>query len=183
MVDIVVKILVKENIIKPEETTLYRYGLSLLTKKILHVFIMLLFGTILDKFENTVFFLIAYAGIREYAGGYHAKTTTGCYFCTGGVIIFSTLLFYIFQNVNLIELCLILVFCGGIIWVLAPQETPNKPLDTQEMVLYRKKSRKCLIAEGAICLACFFSGAIISGIVCAWIIEVIMLIVGRLKVD
>lgn len=181
MIEKCIKILVKSNIIKSEEQAIYQYGLNLLVKKILHILIILLFGAICGYFASIIFFLIAYAGIREYAGGYHAKTTKGCYCCTGIVTICSVVLFHVFQCVGLTGSFLILLICGVVIWCLAPQETANRPLDKQDKILYKKLSRKYLLGEGMICLLIFVYRPILNGIVCAWLIESIMLLVGQIE--
>lgn len=180
MVNTVVKMLVKSSIIAQEDFVVYQYGFNLLIRKILHIFMILLLGIMCRRFGSTVVFLIAYASIREYAGGYHAKTSIGCYFCTGIVTFFSILLFYMFEYIALPKVFVILSICAIIIGVLAPQETVNRPLEPEELIMYRKKAKKCLIIEGIICLISLFFRTIIHGILCAWIVEAFMLLIGRI---
>lgn len=182
MVELLIRKLVKNSVIIPGDAELYQYGLDLLIKKILHLLIILIFGIISKKFTCTIAFLITYAGIREYAGGYHAKTSKGCYFCTYMVTSLSILLFYIFEHIVLLGLYIILIFCAVLIGHLAPQETLNRPLDMQELIIYRRKTRKCLIVGAIICLLFFRKKAIVDGILCAWILETIMLLLVRVDV-
>lgn len=179
MVEAIVRALIKNRIIAQDDYVVYQYGVSLLIKKIFHIATMVLFGFICGKFICTIVFLTAYAAIREQAGGYHAKTSKGCYLCTWIVTLFAILLFYVFEKIEITESFVILAVCALMISCLAPQETSNRPLDTQELILYRKKTRKYLIVEGIICLISLFFKAIVSGILCAWIVETIMLLIGR----
>ncbi len=181
MVEVVVRMLVKNRIIDFDDCELYQYGLNLLIKKILHVSMILIVGITCKKFVCTTAFLIAYAGIREYAGGYHAKTSKGCYLCTWGVTLFSVFLFYVFEQIKMLGLYVVLAACAVIILGLAPQETANRPLNTQELTVYRKKAQKCLIIEGVICLLFLFFKAILYGVLCAWIVETMMLLIGKIS--
>lgn len=179
MVERVVKIFIKNNIIHQQDSELYQYGLTLLIKKIFHIVTILLLGTICKKFICTAVFLVAYAGIRKYAGGYHAKSSKGCYACTGIVTSFSILLFYILEYVELFVIYIILGICAGAISTFSPQETSNRPLSREELTIYKKKTIKTLIIEGIICLLSLFFKEIINGIICAWVIETIMLLIGK----
>lgn len=175
----IVEVLVKNSIIAPEDVEIYQYGLDLLAKKIIHSLLIVILGFFWGKFTCTIVFLIAYAGIREYSGGYHAKTSKGCLCCTYVVTLFSILLFHLFENVRLLALYIILILCVVFIGYLAPQGTLNRPLDMQEFITYRKKTRKRLVVGSAICLLFFCEKIIINGILCAWIVETIMLLIGR----
>ncbi|MDD3338267.1 MAG: accessory gene regulator B family protein [Lachnospiraceae bacterium] len=178
MVEKVVKLLVRNGEIVQEEIEIYQYGLELLTKKLLHVFVILFIGFIGDEFFEVLVFLMAYASIREYAGGYHAKTEIGCYCCTG-VVTLSTLFFLQkFQTLRIGWIWLMLVACGIVIWLFSPQEALNKPLSVREKLVYRKKAHFYLFLEGLLCLSGFFLETVLYGITCAWTIQTVMFFTG-----
>lgn len=181
MVEKVVKFLVRNAIIAPEETEIYQYGLALIVKKILHTLVILLIGFWGGEFLGILIFLIAYAGIREYAGGYHAKTEIGCYCCTGAVTLCTLFLLHVFPLIYIGWIYLLLIICGITIWLSSPLEAHNKPLEIEEKSVYRKKAHVYLALEGFICLGGFFCKLLLFGVVCAWIIQVIMILAGWLS--
>ena len=91
----------------------------------------------------------------------------------------SILLFYILEYVELFVIYIILGICAGAISTFSPQETSNRPLSREELTIYKKKTIKTLIIEGIICLLSLFFKEIINGIICAWVIETIMLLIGK----
>lgn len=139
MIEKTINILIDNKIIVPEDKDIYQYGLALFVKKAFHTLIILLIGFITGEFWEILAFLIAYASIRKYAGGYHAKTEIGCYCCTITVTILVFLLLKIFQNINTNILWLFLIICGTIIYSISPIEAINKPLENHEKSFYKKR--------------------------------------------
>lgn len=97
MVERVVKILIKNNIIHQQDSELYQYGLTLLIKKIFHIVTILLLGTICKKFICTAVFLVAYAGIRKYAKDIMQKVRKDAMLVQGLLLRFPYF-FFIFLN-------------------------------------------------------------------------------------
>lgn len=178
MVEKVVNFLVRNAIIVPGEGEIYQYGLTLLAKKIFHALVILLTGFFGGEFLGTCIFLIAYASIREYSGGYHAKTEIGCYCCTGAVTLYTLFLLHIFHLICIGWVLLLLFGCGTAIWLFSPQEAHNKPLEVEEKSVYRKKAHLYLSMEGILCLSGFLCKSILYGIACAWTVQAVMFFVG-----
>lgn len=65
-----------------DEVEIYLYGVRLLIKKLCHIIFIILLGFFFGEFFSIAIFLITYAHIREYSGGYHADSTIRCYGCT-----------------------------------------------------------------------------------------------------
>lgn len=180
MVEKTIKFLVRNAMIEPAEMEIYQYGLALLIKKILHVFVIFFIGFLGGEFFGVLVFLTSYASIREYAGGYHAKTELGCYFCTGIVTVSTLFLIHIFHLICLEWVLLLLFSCGTAIWFLSPQEAHNKPLEIEEKLVYRKKAHLYLILEGIVCLSGFIYKSLLYGVACAWTIQVTMFLAGMI---
>lgn len=170
--------LLKAGIIKDEEAAIYQYGFGLLVKKIIHAGIILMIGLAGGEFWGVFFFLATYIAIREYSGGYHAKSSIGCYCCTAFVTVCLLALLKLFQMANSIWFVPILLICGGFIWFLSPQEAHNKPLSSEEKVMYQKLSRKYVLVFGGISLLGALYMDIVKGIACAWLIQSVMLLIG-----
>lgn len=178
MIEKVTQFLIRNAIIASEEIEVYQYGLELLIKKLLHACIILLIGFLCGEFFGIFVFLIAYASIREYAGGYHAKTELGCYCCTGTATVCTIFLLHVFHQISIEWIFLLLLICGTAIWIFSPQEAVNRPLEDYEKKVYREKAHVYLVLEGILCLSGFFCISILYGIVCAWIIQAVMIWVG-----
>ncbi|MGC4019951.1 MAG: accessory gene regulator B family protein [Muricomes sp.] len=177
----ILSFLIRSEVIDEEKTEIYRYGLNIFIKKIIHILLFLVIGFIGGEFWGVFIFLVAYASMREYSGGYHAKSVTGCYCCTIIVSICLLILLNIFQRLDTYILYTMMLICGYTIWSLSPQEADNNPLEENEMVDYRKKTHKYLIGFGCISLAGFFLNVILKGISCAWIIQTVMLLMSEIE--
>lgn len=169
------RLLLETEVIKTEEIELYSYGLGLLVKKIVHITIILTIGVITGKFGEVLFFLLAYSCIREYSGGYHAKTEAGCCICSIIVTVSVVTMIYLLPRLNSIALQLFLLICAMLIWVLSPQDSYNKPLDVEEVVIFRKKARKLLTISAMILLLTYSNDILFLGIACSWIVQTVML--------
>lgn len=136
----------ENQIIKSDDRELYVYGLnqglSILLNIVTTLGIGLLFGTVLQL----VVFMVAYIPLRSYAGGYHARTPVRCYLISIAMLtIISLLIKYITLGrwVYLIETAISSV----IIAILSPVADNNKPLDEIEIVVYKKRTKRILLAE------------------------------------
>ena len=172
--------LIEANVIKEDEAELYEYGLSLIGKKISHMLLILLIGWIGGQLLGMISFLASYICLREYAGGYHAKTSKYCYLCTGVVTLSVLVMFFIFRRLNVGWICICMLISGIIIWRQSPQETPTKPLSEKEKALYGRKARCYLLCLGILFgISVCFLREIAEGIACACIVQMFMLIIGR----
>ncbi len=176
----ITEFLIETNIITYDEAELYQYGLDLIGKKVMHILLILSIGLMGGHFLGMVSFLIAYVCLREYAGGYHARTTKGCYCCTAFVTLFVLAMFFMFRQLNVGWICICMLISGSYIWGCSPQETLSKPLSESEKAFYGKKARKNLVCTGVLFgLSYRICGEIAAGIFGAWIVQMIMLFIGR----
>lgn len=167
--------LVTNGVIDAKEIEVYKYGFNLFLKKILHSLVFLAIGFVDGRFLGTFIFLICYSSIREYSGGYHAKTSIGCYLCTGVVSLILLALLNLLPEPKNAWSWVLLLLSGAIIWFRSPQEAENKVLETQEIVRYRTITRRHLIIWGVASLFGILYVAVLKGILCAWIIQSVML--------
>ena len=176
----VTKFLLETNVITSDEIEIYQYGFDLIVKIIIHTFLILIIGFLFGHFLEMVSFLVTYAWLREYAGGYHARTSKGCYYCTILVTIFVLVMFFIFRQLNVGLICICMLISGIVISRASPQEAPTKPLSEKEKVIYRKKTRSILLCLAVIFgIGCVLSREVAVGIVCSWIVQMAMLFFGR----
>src|SRR5665648_659281 len=89
---------------------------------------------------QSLIFMLAYGVLRPVAGGYHARTQRNCY-------IFSILLLLVVLGLlywfpwNAVRGIFVAVVATCIVFLLAPVEDENKPLDKIEQIVYKRRSR------------------------------------------
>ena len=121
--------LVQAGTVSQEEADVYAFGFYQMLMLLLNVGTTLLLGAAFGLFLPCVLLNVAYIPIRVSAGGHHADTPFRCY-------LFSTLL-----------IAGLLAVSGVVIWIMAPVETENHPLDETERHVYRRRAHAVLIAE------------------------------------
>ncbi len=132
-------------------------------------------------------FLAGYVPLRSYAGGYHARTQLKCYFFSTLIVVVVALVgsygLLMMGSVSYILLALSLIAIIG--W--APLEDKNKPIDSLEFKVYRRRMMYILVAEG-ICIIAFqfhkFESAamyMLMSLVAAALMVVIGKIIDRLR--
>jgi len=135
----------KNGIVQTADKSLYIYGFHQLWVTILNLITAMAIGLMTRMLWQGLLFLVIYISLRRFAGGYHAKTEVGCY-------ILSTLLLsaalYAIHAINSVDhialLVLLLLAASSVIAFLSPVDTPNKPLDEMEIIVYRKQSQLML---------------------------------------
>ncbi len=143
--------LVEGNVIKEDDKELYFYGLKQGLIMLANVITIIIIGLIFGMVWQSIIFMVAYLPLRSYAGGYHAKTQIQCYLFSI-VLIFAVLFAIKFISWTSL-ICFSLAFVAGVvIFILAPLEDSNKPLDDTETAVYKKRTRIILSTEFCILL-------------------------------
>jgi accessory gene regulator B len=132
--------LIETGIINTDELEIYRFGLETLMMKLCHLASYLLLGIFFDKLLELLLFIAAFIPLREYAGGYHAKTPLRCYLVSCLTVI--SLLFLLHATPSqVMNYSIILAFLAStILFFVVPVESANKPLDESEKTYYRSKA-------------------------------------------
>ncbi len=141
------------NLIKRSDSEIYSFGLECVLLKILHISSYALIGLCMGELVSLLVSAIALIPLRKKAGGYHAKTRTGCYIFSCG----SVFLLCLINRITSISLLSILeIFAADILILLfAPVENENRTLESNEKLFFRKQARNLLIiVNGIIAIIC-----------------------------
>lgn len=121
---------IKHNKIASEKREIYIYGFELIFADIINFSIILLLGLCINKISESIIFLFTLCGLRQYSGGFHAKTFLVCrlsmittYIAVISVTVLITNIsqcVYIASFLNIINVISVSV--------LAPIENPNKKI-------------------------------------------------------
>lgn len=126
-----------KGIISESDFDLYEYGFNMGITVLLNLISTIVIGVIVGKVFESIAFLVFYIPLRSYAGGYHASTPRRCYFISI-VIIMEMLLFIGYVDLSIIYIILLLV--GMVVcFAFAPVEDKNKPLDRDEISVFKKE--------------------------------------------
>ncbi len=166
-----------------EERELYEYAYEVLINQIINIIAAILIAVFMHALIHVFVFLVCYIPLRSYCGGYHAKTNIGCT-CISALVIYFMCLLEKTIAVKIENFWLIIGFfvAGLIIFILAPVQDNNKPLDFAELIQYRKTSRLIWLIECILgCSLGIWFHNIIFVIVLSQLILSIMLCIGLIK--
>ena len=137
---------VYKNIIESEDEEIYAYGTELLYSGVLNILLAIIISLITDTVYPTFLFMLSFIILRQYIGGYHAKTHTGCMSILGTVlIVFSQLVRFIPSESEMVVSILLSAISVILTMVFAPVEHPNKPLSESEKNNLRKRGATAVI--------------------------------------
>lgn len=141
----------KRDVISADEKAVYTYGMELMLMGALNVVSVLILGACLGFFVWAVIYNVMMVLIRQYTGGYHAKTHMMCEIIYVACFFVSILLMKIITGYDIIWLVWVLVSFSLItICTLSPVENVNKQLSDSETRLFNRISVILYVA----CIVC-----------------------------
>ncbi len=176
-------VMYESGLITQDDIEIYRFGIETALFKLIHYITLLLVGLFFGMVLQVIIFTMSFSIIREYAGGYHAKTRFRCY-CISVFMITSVLLISKLCSTQIMFWISISTCIPSfiIIFFLAPVENINKPLDNLEIEHYKKLTRIILLVEEMISLFFLFVNIQLFTIVNISLIYVsILLLFGKIQ--
>lgn len=128
--------------IEEDETELYELGIEVLVSTGYTSAVIIFIGALLHRTVEALIFLACFITLRNYSGGYHAKTRVGCFVTS--IICYLSSVGIVFLTGRLPVRALVFFMCIGLMAVLAlfyklaPAENPNKRLTAD----WKKHNRK-----------------------------------------
>lgn len=131
--------LVRKHIITEDYKEVVSFGMEHIIVTLGNIVTFLGIGVLMNMFRETAFFLLVFASVRRYAGGYHATTRWRCFLYS--TIIVGTSLFLIkYIYINRMFYAASSLVVGSVIIINSPVEDRNKPLNVYEVCEYRKRT-------------------------------------------
>ena len=141
-------------LIKRDDIEIYRFGIEATLIKLIHYLSILFVGIMFNMVVQTIFFIANFCFLREFAGGYHAKTKVHCFAISLFMITLALLTVTIYPVKGMYEIAAFTyVLSFLIIFCMSPVENISKPLDHSEIKRYRKISRTILLIESTISIS------------------------------
>lgn len=174
--------LVKNGIIPESDADVYSYGFFQSVMMGLNITTTLLLGILLHMLAACVMLNLAYIPIRSCAGGDHADSPLKCYVHSTIMIAVLLCIIKYFQITSVVSISLI-VFSSLVIWLTAPVESQNNPLDEEERGIFKRRTRIILVIEIAVFGVLLLFGKELAAETTALGIftESLMLVIGLLK--
>lgn len=171
----------KGKIIQSDNREIYQYGFQQGLILLLNFATSIVIGVVFGKVLESILLLAAYIPLRSYAGGHHSDSSEKCYVVS---TIITVVWMLIFKFLILPTSCwgIILLVGTVICFVLSPVENLQKPLDQEEICVYRKRALIVLTTE--ICLwicLCLILRIFVQIIPLGVFTEAVMLIMGKIK--
>lgn len=174
--------LLKQGIIESGQEEVCIYGFQRICIDGINIMSICLIGILVGEPVGAFCFFVAFRSLRSYAGGYHSSTQWGCYVLT--ILIFIIALSTIKYFTISISVALILWALSGMaIFLWAPVEAENKPLDQMEIKVYGRKVKLIWCAE-TVCFLVSLIGLwkpVYESILLASICTSFSLVVGKVK--
>lgn len=120
--------LVKNGLIEQDKMAIYKYGYEILISNIINISVALIVGAIFSEFIESIIFLMVFAIMRKYCGGYHANTYLKCEI----IFFLNTVCIMILAKTNIhLELMWLYAIYLFIIEKFAPIKNKYKPIDSK----------------------------------------------------
>lgn len=135
---------------------------------------------VMGKMSAGIIFEVAYIPVRVYAGGAHASNERLCKYLTyGSIVVCMACIFYL--PVKLEILHFILVVSVGTVFITAPVESKNKPLNAKERTVFYQRCIGITILEMiSYCLLIYAGNFFYAKVICiALVLVAVGLLVGK----
>lgn len=138
---------IKKGIIDKEKRDIYCYGFKLIIADIINYLIIITGGIVFHRIFESIVFLICLCGLRQFSGGFHAKTFWLCRLSMIATYISVVLITdrIMYMDYIVVLIALIDLFSVGYIGIFSPVEHPNKPLSDRQK---RKNKIRAIITSG-----------------------------------
>lgn len=122
----------RSGLIKEDDRDLYALGFDVILSTLFTSVVILFFGLVGHNLPGSVVFLLCFMHIRNYSGGYHAKSRGMCFVVSVSCYLASwaavRLLSVLQTPVRTGVILIVVVFTIVVFWLRAPVENKNKRL-------------------------------------------------------
>lgn len=137
---------ISNGVIDERDREKFDYCYEVMLSTLLNVLAVVLAGAVTDFLPQTVYFLAAFALLKNTVGGYHAASHLGCFFCTMCTFLaFRLLHAFLPEDILPALSALLSSFAAVTVFLLAPVGTENKPLGRKQAVRLKRDSRIMIV--------------------------------------
>lgn len=157
VVDFILDMQFENGLISEEDTSVYRYGYTLVLEVMINIIIAVIIGLISGELVSAALFMVMFIPLRSYCGGYHAPKAWICIILSNIAVAGAVLVVKTFRLADdYVPLLAAEAVCTAVILLLAPIQSEAKKLSDNEKQVYKKYIRLILIIELLLALSFFF---------------------------
>lgn len=132
---------IKKGILKEEDRNIYRYGYQAMIEFTINILVSVLLAMLFKAYGVVIVFTAAYLWIRGCAGGYHARTSLGCFSISACMLIGVII---VVQYISIMELAFWMPFVPEVIITpcilkCTPIPHKNRPVSENERMHFKRK--------------------------------------------
>lgn len=140
--------LVKANAIKIEDRELYSYAMYSFLFAAAPLMLTMVIGIFMNMFLESVLFILPFAIIRKFSGGFHLKSPTVCIFVSTGIIIaFLCAIRFVLNHGIYWPVMIATVLCAVQLFIKSPIDSEARKLSEREVVIFGRLAR-CFVVVG-----------------------------------
>ena len=171
----------KNSVIEHDEIDIYCFGIQIVTETIFSFVVFLVISLLFHCIIETTVFMLSFALLRQYAGGFHTDKFISCLLISCGVITIFCILIHLPDIVAYFIGALAMISLIVILW-LSPVDSKYKPISNSDKKKYRKKLVVILLMEIIItAVIMLYSVHFAMCIVFSWIVLALLLIIGQIQ--
>lgn len=180
MVCYIVEHLMKKNIVKEKERPVYEYGIRNAMMIAMNWIVVVLFGVWYSCLKQMVLFGFCYSVLRSYAGGLHLSTHRKCFWLS--LFLYQCSVWLLVCRITFVYYGIVLLAGVGGIWMLAPVENRNKPLDKIERKIYGRRAKWISVFLGmlGLLLYCFSCYSYANAVAWSVFLSALLCMIGRI---
>ena len=148
MVNKIIDMQISNGTLAEEDRNIYIYGYQMLIEFCINIVSSVLIAIIFHAYWIVFIFTLAFLMIRGYAGGYHARTSLGCFGLSAGMLIVVVVLIECLDSTTVGKwLFLSEIIMMPCAFKRLPIPAQSKPISENERLHFRKKVKQIYIAE------------------------------------
>ena len=142
---------ISKGLLKEEDRNIYQYGYQMLMEYCINIATSISIAAFFHAYKIVLVFSLAYFLLRGYAGGYHAKTSIGCFLMSAAVLAAVVVVVRYAGNMSFDkELILAEVVMLPYVFKKMPIPVKNKPITENEKIHFGKVARLVYAVELAV---------------------------------
>ena len=133
---------ISKAVLKEEDRAIYQYGYQMLIEYCINILASVLIAFCFKAYGIVLVFSVAYMLVRGYAGGYHAKTSSGCFLMSAGMLIAAVITVKFIENITSFKSLFALeILMLPYIFIKVPMPVRNKTITENERTHFGKRAR------------------------------------------
>lgn len=139
---------IEKGILIKTDRNIYLYGYQMLIEFCINIVTSIIIAIVFRATGIVVVFTIAYLLLRGYVGGYHAKTSMGCFCCSAAILISAVIVVKFVNGIELDKYFFLLeIVMVPSVFKGTPMPDVNKPITENESKYFNKKVKQIYLIQ------------------------------------